>query len=299
MKFRKTIIFGVLSSFIWSSYYPLLYIEGNSSSFLTVGIPFLVGGLIFLFTSWKRGTIKKDIKRSSIPILVLLSILAYGMQESIVISVVHNGSINTSLFIMLGDIIVVPLLVIILTVDNTERNLLLFILSIILLFVGGDIVIANGIYLPPASIDLLYGIAAMIFMSVYFITTQHTMGNNINETTLGMTFIGVFIISIVSIPYYPSWNVITAFQFFILVIIGITSFNIAYWCYFISSSVKGMAVTSILQALIPAFTTVFMVTLGEPVTFYTILGICITSAGAVTASLSTVKKIKRNIFKNN
>jgi drug/metabolite transporter (DMT)-like permease len=276
---------GILSSFLWATYYPFINLS-KASSYYIISLPFLIGGIIFLLYAKYKNYISSELKKFTFFDIIIISFLAFFMQYSIVIANGKIGSVDTSLFVFLGDGIVIPSIALVAKIDSKKKKMNLFLPGAAVLIGGGLLIISNGFDIHLLYNNSLYGLFATFSMSAYFLLTQYKFKDSINITFLGITFIITSIIALCFGSIYTPFSVPNANELVFLLIIGVTSFFIAYYFFFISSSNLGIATITFLQALIPVFTTLFMFELGNRVTFYQILGIVVTIVGTIIISKS-------------
>ncbi|MGC8580943.1 MAG: EamA family transporter [Thermoplasmata archaeon] len=285
VKKSVALVLGILSSFLWATYYPFINLS-KASLYYIVSLPFLIGGIVFLVYAKYKNLIYSELKKFTFFDIIIISFLAFFMQYSIVIANGKIGSVDTSLFVFLGDGIVIPSIALVAKIDSKKKKMNFFLPGAVVLIVGGLLIISNGFDVHLLYNNSLYGLFATFSMSAYFLLTQYKFKESINITFLGTSFIITSIIALCFGSIYSPFSVPTINELVFLLVVGLTSFFIAYYFFFISSSSLGIATITFLQALIPVFTTIFMFELGNSVTFYQILGIAVTIIGTVIISKS-------------
>ncbi|MEM3852282.1 MAG: DMT family transporter [Methanomassiliicoccales archaeon] len=251
----RTGALSAMAAFVWASYYPLLFFVRELGPLSLFFYPSLFGGIAFLgygFLARKTGrpTRKRDFV---IPAAGYLS-----SQWSIILSSLLNGVILTSTFVLLGDTLLSPAIMIlggrsknrpIMPYFITGMAILLF--SVIFLSVQGPLKVEFS-PLPMAVLVL-----TPVLVSLFFIYTNERIETDGLVSILTPCFL---VAALISLPLVLTGRIgglnVNMVELGVLISIGITSMFLGYLFFFVASDSGNFVLASVLMSLIPVFTVI-------------------------------------------
>ena len=282
---------AVGAAFVWSTYYVfVVWLGPLVLPVATIVYPFLFGGIAFLALAWARGDAGSFARLWVEPAAWARILLIATLQTATVAATYAIGPIDSSLLALLGDVIAVPLLL--MAVYGEDRPLLRspwFVAGVVACLVGGGLSIVAGHPLTPVHGWALVVIPAIpLTIGFYFLLTARAARTAPATVLNGQAFLGAAVVIAVLSPLFPggarglgelSWEAVGLF-----VALGLSTFFVAQWLYFIAIGRGGLVSTAIWMSLIPAFTLLLsVVVLGIAPVILGALGVPIAVAGAFIA----------------
>ncbi|MGI0140590.1 MAG: DMT family transporter [Thermoplasmata archaeon] len=283
--------FAVLSGLIWSSYYVFaLWLAPLTSAVAVVVYPFLVGGAAFLLWAVVRGEAGVFLRLWKEPASYVRILLAVVMQASTLAATYSAGPVDTSLLALLGDVVMVPLMLMV--IFGEDRPLLRspwFLVGIFGCLLGDGITIVAGHTLSPVSGFVWLVVPAIpISTGLFFLLLAHAARRTSMVALIAQAFLGAGVVCAVLSPILPGGNAglytMPPPAVLLLIVMGITTFFVAPYLYFAAIERGGLVPTAIWMALIPAFTLLMsVVVLGLAPEILGALGVPIAIVGAFLA----------------
>ena len=282
---------ALASALGWSSYYVfVLWLAPRASPGAVVVYPFIVGGLVFLAWALLRGEGRNFHPLMNDPIAYVRVQLAVVMQIASLVATYSAGPIDTSLLSLLGDVVMVPLLLMVLFgEDRILARTPWFAAGVLLCLVGGGLTIAGGQTLTPISgLTVLVVPVVPLSIGLYFLLTARAARTQSLVGVNAQAMLGAGVVSAVLTPLFPngqgSLGVGDPAAIGLLVAMGVAVYFLAPYFYFAAIERSSLVLTAILMSLIPAFTLVLSITvLRISPTLVSAFGIPIAIVGALFA----------------
>ena len=281
---------GIVAAFVWSTYYLFIYYSYELDKFLVFSIPALSGStLLIILNSNSRKSLNYLLDKS----LILSSLFYFSSQFFIILSSEKNGSVITSLGVLLGNAVLTPIITIIIHINTHKIKYHVFAISMFLVIPSSTMLALYGKSIRISGIlGVLFLLGVIFSLPIFFIVLNSSVNKIGSFKAISGTFFwpGLLIIGL-GIFLCPRLDVLqTSISIFLLVIAGITSMGIAYILYFRSVKFVGLAMTGFLQSLVPVFTTIFVFFFEKtPITLIDLLLIFIISFGAIISMASISK----------
>ncbi len=276
------------AAFVWATYYVFVPLLHSLDPLTLFFYPSLFGFLLFLlFGLYSGGRIPLPSKKRD---YLLPGMGYFASQILIIISTLANGGVLTSTFILLGDTVLSPSIVFALGRNRFRPRLRFLVVGLVVLILSAGMLTLFGGYVSLKSAE---GILLLLLippsLSVFFVYTNERITDDGMAEILTPAFLvsSVFIVAyaFISGTAHPV-EFGSAYDLFILFLIGATSMFVGYLLFFKASGMAGFTLSSILMALIPPFTMMLGVAfLGLRATP---LSVSLIILAAVGASLCTV-----------
>ena len=279
------------AAFVWSTYYVfVLWLGPLVSPVATILYPFLFGGIAFLALAWARGEAGAFASLWVQPAAWARIFLIALLQVATVAATYTAGPIDSSLLALIGDVVAVPLLL--MAIYGEDRPLVRspwFLAGVIACLVGGALSIVGGHPLTP-----IYGWALLVIPTIpltigfYFLMTAHAARTAPATLLNGQAFLGAALVVAAVSPLFPGGSrgleVVSGEAVGLFVALGLSTFFLAQWLYFVAIGRGGLVTTAIWMSLIPAFTLLLsVVVLGIAPAILGALGVPLAIAGAFIA----------------
>ncbi|HUI38732.1 MAG TPA: DMT family transporter, partial [Thermoplasmata archaeon] len=252
---------AVAAAFLWAAYYPLVLrgAEGVAPIAL-LAWPFVVGGTGFSLAAVAQGhgapLRKLWTDRASWGRVGLL----VAMQGLVLASTYLAGGIDTSLLSLLGDVVFTPLLLVVLFSEGLGRiRTPRFAAGIAVCTAGSILTIAAGGAVRPLS---GWGIAVAVLVpptiAVFFLATARATVRTPTTAVAGHAVLAAGCVTLVAGLLLPG-GASSLFHLALpaigaLLAIGVTSFWIGQWLYFVAIQRAGLVLPAVLMCGIPVFT---------------------------------------------
>jgi len=293
---------ALASALSWASYYVfVLWLAPLTSAAVIVVYPFIIGGVIFLVWALARGEASTFLALWRDPMAYVRILLAVVMQIASLVGTYSAGPIDTSLLALLGDVIMVPLLLIVLF--GEDRDLVRtpwFLAGVAICLIGGGLTIVGGQTLTPVNgWTLLIVPVIPLSIGLYFLLTARAARTTSLVSLNAQAMLGSGVVSALIAPAFPrgqmGLGVDSLLVVLILIALGVVVYFIAPYLYFAAIERGGLIPTAILMSMIPAFTLVLSVTvLGIAPSLLAAFGIPVAIVGAFCA-LEGQNRAKRRI----
>jgi drug/metabolite transporter (DMT)-like permease len=284
-------ILALASALSWASYYVfVLWLAPLTSWAVVIVYPFLVGGVIFLAWALARGERASFLALWRDPMAYVRILLAVVMQIASLAATYSAGPIDTSLLALLGDVVVVPLLLMVLYREDRDlARTPWFTVGVLICLVGGGLTIVGGKTLTPVSGWTVLVVPVIpLSIGLYFLLTARAARTTSLVSVNAQAMLGSALVSALLTPLFPVGQSSLALNSLeavgILVALGVAVYFLAPVFYFVAIERGGLVPTAILMSLIPAFTLVLSLSvLGIAPSLLAAFGIPIAIVGAFCA----------------
>lgn len=284
-------ILALASALSWASYYVfVLWLAPLTSSAVVIVYPFLIGGVIFLAWAFQRGERASFLALWRDPMAYVRILLAVVMQIASLVATYSAGPIDTSLLALLGDVVIVPLLLMVLfREDRALARTPWFAVGVLICLIGGGLTIVGGHTLSPVSGWAVLVVPVVpLSIGLYFLLTARAARTTSLVSVNAQAMLGSALVSALLTPLFPSGQSSLAVNSLvvvgILVALGVAVYFLAPYFYFAAIARGGLVPTAILMSLIPAFTLILSVgVLGIAPSLLAAFGIPIAILGAFCA----------------
>lgn len=282
---------AVTAAFVWSSYYVfVLWLDPIAGVAAVLVYPFLLGGLLFLGLALAQGDGGAFRRLWREPEAWARIGLVAVMQLATLAATYTAGPIDSSLLALLGDVIMVPLLLMVLFgEDRPLGRSPWFLGGVLACLVGGSLTIVAGASLVAVSGWALVILPALpLSIGLYFLSVARASRRQPMAALNAHAYLGASLLIAAVAPVLPGGaaGLVTENPVAIglLAVLGISTFFLAPYLYFVAAARGNLVATAMWMSLIPAFTLLFsFVALGLVPTALGALGIPIAIAGAFLA----------------
>ena len=258
---------ALASALAWASYYVfVLWLAPLTSPAVVIVYPFLVGGVLFLLWAVARGETTSFLALWRDPMAYVRILLAVVMQVASLAGTYSAGPIDTSLLALLGDVVLVPLLLMVLFREDLElARTPWFLAGVFLCLLGGGLTIVGGNTLTPVSgYTVLIVPAIPLSIGLYFLLMARAARTAPLASVNAQAMLGSGVVSAALTPLFPagtsSLGIDSAVGVGLLLALGVAVYFLAPFFYFAAIERGGLVPTAILMSLIPAFTLVLTIT---------------------------------------
>ncbi len=282
---------AVTAAFVWSTYYVfVLWLGPLVSPVATVVYPFLFGGSALLGFAWASREAGAFLHLWIEPAAWGRVLLVAVLQVAAITATYTAGPIDASLLSLLGDVIAVPLLL--MAIYGEDRPLVRspwFVGGVVACLVGGTLTIVAGHPLTPIGGWTLLVIPAIpLTMGFYFLLTARAARTTPAAVLNAQSFLGAGLVIAILSPLFPGGvnglAAVSGEALGLFVVLGVTTFFLAQWLYFVAIGRGGLVSTAIWMSLIPAFTLLLSVAvLGIAPVVLAALGVPIAIVGSFAA----------------
>ncbi len=280
---------AVSAAFVWATYYVFVAYGRSIDAAALFFYPSLFGSLFFIAHGALNGrSFPLPSKRRD----YLLPAAGYiSSQLLIIYSILLNGGVVTSIFILVGDTILSPTIIFASGRNRFRPRLPLLAGGVAVLVSSAAVLTILGGRITSTSDE---GILLLILippaLSLFFVYTNERIMADGMSRILGPTFLvsaaftALYAVAAgtpaILYPHSPQ-------DLLLLLVIGLTSMYAGYLLFFRASRSAGFTLTSILMALIPPFTLVLeVIFLGFEATPLAALLIALAAFGAVLCTLA-------------
>ena len=282
---------ALASALSWASYYVfVLWLAPIASAAAVVVYPFLIGGAVFLVWALARGEKAAFLALWRDPMAYARILLAVVMQVASLVGTYSAGPIDTSLLALLGDVVLVPLLLMVLFgEDRALARTPWFTAGVVICLIGGGLTIVGGATLTPITgFTVLIVPVIPLSIGLYFLLTARASRTTSLVSVNAQAMLGAGVVSVLLDPFFPAdqanLGVTSGTAWLILVALGVVVYFLAPYFYFAAFERGGLVPTAILMSLIPAFTLVLSVlVLGISPNVVAAFGIPVAIVGAFCA----------------
>lgn len=284
-------LLATLSAVLWASYY-VFVLKATPTAGLAalLSFPFLAGGAAYALLAVAQGHGRVFLGLWTRSAAYGRTVLALGMQVSVLASTYLAGSVNTSLLSLLGDVALTPVLLMFLYHEGRDRaRSVPFVLGVLLSTGGASLTILGGEGATPLSgWGWLVAPLVPVTVAFYFLATARENRRTPASAVVAQTMLGAGLLALPVSVLFPggvgglavhgdlTWGLIVA--------LGLTSFFLAPWLYFRAIEITGLMLPALLMSGIPVFTLLFSVGfLGEAPRLLGVLGVPVAVAGALLA----------------
>jgi drug/metabolite transporter (DMT)-like permease len=291
---------AILASILWATYFPFVLYFTSDQYGVLLALPFLFGGLPFFLLTLARSreAARNSIALMATPAVILCAVLLVALQLDVILSTNWAGAVPTSLFSLLGDIAMIPLMNYAIYREGGERlRYPLFGTGVAVAGAGAAIVVISGggsslglgwAWLITLPIPFLVG---GYFLLVARMTNTAPIDGVVSSVTLlafFMSFLGAFLV--LGAGWFP--GAFTPREYGLLALIGITTFFLGPWAFFEASRRLTVVIPAVINATIPIFTTVFVVLLFNlPLTVAIFVGVPLAFVGSALALREPPKRV--------
>jgi drug/metabolite transporter (DMT)-like permease len=293
---------AILASILWASYFPFVLYFSSGQYGILLAMPFLFGGLPFfaLTLIGSRAAARKSIALMANPTMIICAVLLVALQLDVILSTEWAGAVPTSLFSLLGDIAMIPLMNYAIFGEGGERlRYPLFGTGVVVAGIGAATVVLGGnsslglswAWLITLPIPFLVG---GYYLEVARLTNTEPIDCTVSSITLLafiMSFAGAFLV------LGTGWIAAESFsvgEYGLLALIGLTTFFLGPWAFFVASRRLTVVIPAVINATIPIFTTVFVVVLFHySLNFAIYVGVPLAFVGSAFALLDPPTKVAR------
>jgi drug/metabolite transporter (DMT)-like permease len=280
------------AALLWASYYPFVLAIPNADTVAVWALPPLFGGLtstllaLFDGSGGSRAVARLLMRPSS----AVLGVLFLAYQVNAILATRTVGSIDTSLVVLLSDILVTPLLLYAIYREGGRRlRYPVFWGGVALLGVGAALAIGGGA--PPSTFgrDAL-AILLPLPLVTSFLVLRMDRGTRRAPLVpvLAAMMLLAFIVGAVGATalfgpgvVFPPWDPRT---YTLFALYGVTNFSLAPILFFWSAQRISLVVPSVLQAATPIFALALVVLLGfTTAPALALLGVPLAVAGGIAA----------------
>lgn len=254
-------VLALASALSWASYYVfVLWLAPLTSPAVVIVYPFVIGGLIFLAWALIRGERATFLRLWRDPMAYVRILLAVVMQIASLVGTYVAGPIDTSLLALLGDVVIVPLLLMVLfREDRGLARSAWFAGGVAVCLIGGGLTIVGGRTLTPvAGWAVLIVPVIPLSIGLYFLLMARAARTASLVSVNAQAMLGSALVSALLTPLFPAGQGSLAISSFevvgILVALGVAVYFLATYFYFAAIERGGLIPTAILMSLIPAFT---------------------------------------------
>lgn len=282
---------AILAAFTWSTYYVfVLWLAPRAGPAAVLAYPFLIGGAAFTVLALLRGEGHVVVALWKQPAGYARIGLAGVMQVATLAATYSAGPIDSSLLALLGDVVMVP--VFLMLFFGEDRPLLRshwFLGGILVCLVGDGLTIVAGHAVNAVSGWAWLIVPAIpISIGLYFLLIAVAARTTSLVALNAHAMLGGGLLMLVVSPFLPggagSLVVVEPGAIVLLVVTSLTTFFLAPYLYFVAIRRGGLVPTAIWMSMIPAFTLLLtVVVLGLAPVLLGALGVPIAIAGAFLA----------------
>lgn len=211
-------------------------------------------------------------------------------QFFIILSAQTDGSVLASLGVLLGDAVLTPVVTIVLKINTSKVKYLLFSIAMILVIPSSALITTYGKSVRISGpLGLAYFIGVIMSLPAFFILLNRLVEKKGSLAAISGTFLwpGMIITVFGLFMLGNNSHIPLMVPLISLFLAGITSMGVSYTLFFASVKKAGFAVTGLLQAMIPIFTTVLVVIFEKnSISLLDVILMFTTIAGAILAMLS-------------
>ena len=282
-------VLSLFAAFLWATYYVfVLILAPTTGDDAVIAWPFLFAGFGFLVLTVWEGNGRTFLQLWKEPAAYLRAALLFGMQLTVLLSAYTAGPVDTSLLSLVGDVVLTPMLLMLFAMETSRRARSPLFWSGVLLATGGSaLTILGGQSAPP-----LHGVAWAIAPSVvvtvaaYFLLTARANRRWPSSAVLAQNQIAGGLLALALAPAFPggiaSAGIPSLESLALLVGLGVTSFLVAQWAYFLAIQYSGLLLPALLMSAIPVFTLfVAFVAFGLAPAWLGLLGIPVAVVGSI------------------
>lgn len=278
---------AILAAFVWSTYYffvlALAPLAAPSAVFV---YPLLIGGLAYLVWVVALGRTQEYLAVWRRPSAWGRTGLLCAMQLSTLASTYLAGAVTTSLFALLGDVVVAPILVMAILAQGREQvRTVAFPLGVGLAAGGAALTIVGGSTIGGLSgWGWIVVPAVPLTVALFFVFAADGNRTGNPAAVVGQSMLAAGLVGLVLTPAIPGGvaglAVVSPTAWGLLVGVGLTTFFFADVIYFWAIGRVGLFLPTVLMATIPIFTLALSVLLfGEVPAVEALIGVPLAAAG--------------------
>lgn len=195
------------SALSWASYYVfVLWLDPLTTSAVVVVYPFVVGGVVFLAWALARGEGATFLALWRDPMAYVRILLAVVMQVATLVATYSAGPIDTSLLSLLGDVVMVPLfLMVLFREDRALTRTPWFTMGVLICLIGGGLTIVGGHTLTPVTgWTVLIVPVIPLSIGLYFLLTARAARTTSLVSLNAQSWLGGAVVSALITPLFPS-----------------------------------------------------------------------------------------------
>ena len=253
-------VLAIVAAFLWATYYFFVLGAPGAQSAALLFYPFVFGAAGFLAaavgarqTSYLRPLVTD-------PGSFVRGGLLAAMQLSVLAATYLTGPVDTSLLSLLGDVVLTPIFLYLVYREGGGRFRSVVFLGGLLLSTGGaTLVIVGGSAVEPLE-GWAWVVAPLVpfIVAAYFLYTARTSRSIPMPALVGeATLVAAAVVLVVS-PVLPGGIAglvpPSAFDWLLLVGVGVTSFFLGPYLYFRAIEAAGIVLPALLMTAIPVFT---------------------------------------------
>ena len=278
---------AIFAAFLWATYYFfVLALAPNTAPSAVFVYPLLIGGVAYFgwvalsgrthefLAIWKQGS------------AWVRTGLLCGMQLSTLAATYLAGPVTTSLFALLGDVVVAPILVMVILAQGREQlRSASFPVGVALAAGGAALTIVGGSTIQGLS-GWAWVVVPAVPLTVAFFFVFAADGNRTGSpaAVVGQSMLAAGLVGLVLTPAIPGGisglAVVSPGAWGLLIGMGLTSFFFASVLYFWSIGRVGLFLPTVLMATIPIFTLALsVVLLDEPPALEALVGVPLAALG--------------------
>lgn len=212
------------------------------------------------------------------------------MQVGVLAATYLTGAVDTSLLSLVGDVVCTPILIWVIYREGGARfRSALFVIGMGLSTVGAGLVIAGGSTLRPLTgWAWVVAPAVPIVVALYFLFTAKTSQRVPMTALVGQATLVATVFAVMLSPALPGGLAglvpPTALDVALIVGVGLTSFYLGPYLYFLAVERVGLVLPALLMTAIPVFTVLLGVLVDRSIPpWLSLAGIPVATFGAVLA----------------